>query len=370
MMNHRLTLLIGAALLAGAALASPGAHGPNGEHLDDHAASPASGLARLPDGSVNVPKPAQRRMAIRTVMVQEADLPQTVELNGRTSIDPNAGGRVQAPFAGRIEAGPGGIPAPGTRVRKGQVLVYLKPVADALARAGGQAQLAELRAARAVLERRVQRLESLEGVVPARELEAARAELAANAGSARALTNAVQGREAVTAPAGGVIAGANALAGQIVEARDVLFEVVDPDRMLVQARVTDPRVAHAIAQAHLAGAPEVQLSLLGAGRVLVDGALPVTFRARGAGLPLALGQPVTLVARLKGTVRGIALPAAALVRDQNNQSVVWIKSGAQRFIALPVQARPLDANTVAVTRGLAGDNRVVTEGASLINQIR
>ena len=36
----------------GVAYASPGAHGPNGEHLDGPATSPASGLARLPDGSV------------------------------------------------------------------------------------------------------------------------------------------------------------------------------------------------------------------------------------------------------------------------------------------------------------------------------
>jgi hypothetical protein len=51
------------------ALAAPGAHGPNGEHLDaPGAAVNASGLARLPDGSVNVAKLAQRRMAIRTLL--------------------------------------------------------------------------------------------------------------------------------------------------------------------------------------------------------------------------------------------------------------------------------------------------------------
>ena len=51
------------------AAAAPGAHGPNGEHpsVPGAAVSP-SGLARLPDGSVNVPKAAQRRMAIRTVL--------------------------------------------------------------------------------------------------------------------------------------------------------------------------------------------------------------------------------------------------------------------------------------------------------------
>lgn len=372
-MKTLFTKLAGALTLFGAALAaqaSPGAHGPNGEHLDEKTAAPAAGLARLPDGSVNVPKLAQRRMTIRTVMVQEADVPQSIELNGRTVIDPNAGGRVQAPFAGRIEAGPNGIPTAGTAVRKGQVLVVLRPVSAASERGNQQAQLAEARAARAMLERRVKRLESLEGTVPAKEVDAARAELAATVGRERAVANAVNGREQIVAPASGVIAHASVLSGQIVEARDVLFEIVDPDRMLVEAQLTDPALAPAIAGGHLAGQPGVELGLAGIGRSLRDGALPVTFRAKGKALPLAVGQPVTVIARLKSTVRGVALPAEALARNPANQTIVWIKSGALRFIAQPVEAQALDAKTVVVTRGLSGDNRVVVSGAALINQIR
>ena len=51
--------------------AGPGAHGPNGEHLDTAAAPSASGLARLPDGSVHIPKLAQRRMGLRTVLAPD-----------------------------------------------------------------------------------------------------------------------------------------------------------------------------------------------------------------------------------------------------------------------------------------------------------
>ena len=50
--------------------------------------------------------------------------------------------------------------------------------------------------------------------------------------------------------------------------------------------------------------------------------------------------------------------------------MVWIKSGATRFIAQPVEAQPLDARTVVVTKGLSPENRVVVSGGSLINQIR
>ena len=50
------------------ARAAPGAHGPNGEHLDaPGAAVNASGLARFPDGSVNVPEPLVAWMGKRTI---------------------------------------------------------------------------------------------------------------------------------------------------------------------------------------------------------------------------------------------------------------------------------------------------------------
>lgn len=352
------------------AFASPGAHGPNGEHLDGPTNAPASGLARLPDGSVNVPKLAQRRMAIRTVKAEAGEHPVTVELNARASIDPNAGGRVQAPFAGRIEAGPQGLPSAGQSVRKGQVLALLRPVASAPERGNQQAILADLKANRVLLEKRVQRLESLEGTVPQKDIEAARSELASLDGRYKAVSAAVGGTEAIIAPADGVLASAQVLAGQIVESRDVLFEVVDPARLLIEASTSDVTLAQRIHSASVLQAPGAQLQLLGGARSLRDGALPVHFSARGANLPLAVGQPVTVLARLKNTEKGIALPAAALVRNPANETIVWIKSGAMRFIAQPVEAKALDAHTVVVTRGLSAENRVVVAGASLINQIR
>ncbi len=358
------------AAVAFAAIASPGAHGPNGEHLDAQATGSAGALARLPDGSVNVPKLAQRRMAIRTLMTQQGEYPHTVELNGRAGMDPNAGGRVQAPFTGSIEPGPNGLPVAGQQVRKGQVLARLRPVASAIERGNQAAQLAELKANRGLLEQRVRRLESLEGVVPAKEVEAARAELAGTIGRQRAVAASIGGAEPIVAPATGVIASATVRNGQIVESHDVLFEIVDPRRLLVEATSTDVTLAGRISTASLVQAPDVALTLLGGAIALRDGALPLNFRAAGKDLALAVGQPVTVLVKLNTTVKGIALPAEALARNPANETVVWIKSGAQRFIALPVEASALDGRTVVVTKGLTADNRVVVSGAALINQIR
>lgn len=358
--------------LAGAA---PGAHGPGGEHLDaPGAAVNASGLARLPDGSVNVPKSAQRRMAIRTVLAPESEAAATVEMPGRVVMDPNASGRVQAAHGGRIEAGPRGLPVAGRSVKRGEVLAYVRHHAEPYALGAQQAQLAELRAQRRLAEQRVQRLEGLDGTVPRKEIEAARTEAGSLAERERSIGGSLVAREALSAPVSGVIARADLAVGQVVEARDVLFEVVDPARMLVEATTADPTLASRVDGASLQGAPEVTLRLVGASRSLRDGVLPLTFAVSaskaGAALPIAIGQPVTVVVRSKERTRGVVLPARAVVRNPSNEAIVWIKSGAERFIPQPVQYRPLDASTVVVTQGLGADNRVVVQGAPLIAQIR
>lgn len=357
-------------LLSPVVKASPGAHGPNGEHLDAPFSSNATSLMRLPDGSVNMPKQAQRRLSIRTRMVHEKEYPLTVELNGRVAIDPNAGGRVQAPFAGRIMPGPNGLPIAGQRVQKGQILLRVNPVSSAVERGNQQALLADIRANRKLTEQRVKRLEQLEGTVPQKEIEAARAELISLIGRGKAVAGSVGGSEVITAPASGVIASANALNGQIVEARDVLFEIVDPQRMLIEAMTTDVTLVDRIASANLATLSDMELKLLGGARSLKDGALPLFFRASGENMPLAVGQPVTVIANLTDKVKGIALPAEALVRNPSNEPIVWIKSGSERFIAQPVEYKMLNAITIIVTKGLAPDNRVVVSGTALVNQIR
>lgn len=317
------TALAASVLCASPTLAAPGAHGPNGEHLDaPGAAVNASGLARLPDGSVNVPKIAQRRMAIRTVLAPESEAAASVEMPGRVVMDPNASGRVQAAHGGRIEAGPKGLPVAGQSVKRGEVLAYVRHHAEPFALGTQQAQVAELRAQRELAEQRLKRLEGLEGTVPRKEIDAARTDARSLAERERSISGSLVAREALTAPVSGVIARADLVVGQVVESRDVLFEVVDPARMLVEATTADAKVAARVAGASLQGVPEVSLRLLGASRSLRDGVLPITFAVSaskpGTALPLAIGQPVTVVAQSTERIKGVVLPAQAVVRNPSN----------------------------------------------------
>jgi len=369
--------LVAATGLLLAALMEIGAHGPNGGRLD--ASTPggsASRLARLPDGSVNVPMPAQRRMAIRTQFSQTEDAATSVELLGRVVNDPNAGGRVQATSSGRIEAGTDGLPTLGQHVRKGQVLGWVRYNADPYTRANQQAQRAQVQSALELARQRVTRLESIAGSVPRKEIEAARAERASLEAAITSLGAALDGREPLHAPVTGVIAEANVINGQVVDARELLFQIVNPRRLQVEATTADPALAARIEGASLAGVDDAGLSLIGAAASVRDGLIPLRFAvelAADAGadarLPLAVGQPVTVIARLRGRTRGVVLPNQAVVRNAANEPVVWIKSGAERYLPQPVAAQALDARHVLV-QGLGDDNRVVVQGAALIAQIR
>jgi hypothetical protein len=364
-------LMLSLLTLAATAQAGPGAHGPDGEHLDAPTVATPNSLARLPDGSVNLPMLAQRRLAIRTVVAQETDAAATVELSGRVLMDPNAGGRVQAVTGGRIQPGPKGLPVAGQAVRKGDVLGTVVFSANPFEVANQRAQVAEIRGNLQLAQQRVQRLESLEGTVPRKDIEAARAELQSLVARESAVGASLGATEPLLAPITGVIARSDLVAGQVVEPRDVLFEVVDPARLLVEGTTSDMALAAKLGGASLAGHPDVTLQFLGAARSLREGALPLTFRASGgAVLPLAIGQPVTVVAQLNEKVKGFVLPAQAITRSPANEPTVWIKAGAERFVPQPVQFRALDAQRVVVTQGLGADNRVVVEGAALIAQIR
>ena len=132
---------------------------------------------RLADGGVAMSKPIQYQLGIRTVQVKQQSNPVTIELRGTVVADPAAGGRVQASQAGRIEAGPKGLPMLGQVVQKGQVLAYLHGASSSLDRGNQLATLADLQAQYAVAERKAQRYDKLEGVIPQKDIDAARLEL-------------------------------------------------------------------------------------------------------------------------------------------------------------------------------------------------
>ncbi|HRN65990.1 MAG TPA: HlyD family efflux transporter periplasmic adaptor subunit [Alicycliphilus sp.] len=328
---------------------------------------------RQSDGSVFIPKSAQRQLGLRTLAVAAGEHARAFELAGTVVMDPNAGGKVQAALAGRLEAGPQGLPLPGQSVKKGQVLAYVVPTAGALERSGQLAQQAELRAAKELAQRRLARLRELADTVARKDIEAAESELQSLTARLAAVGAGLRQRDALVAPVSGVIASSNAVAGQVLDAREQVFEVVDPARLRIEALAYDPAQAQDVAGASLAlpGGQSVPLRFLGAARSLREQALPLSFAGDAQALSqLALGQSVRLVVQTRSRVAGLQVPLAALQKNPSNQAIVWVKTAPEQYAPRVVRIQPLDGVHVAVTDGLQPGERVATQGASLLNQIR
>lgn len=364
--------LLALALAAAVALATP-AWGHDGhDHGDAAPTGNANGPSRLPDGSVFLPKPAQRQLSVRTMLTAEAELARTVELAGRVAIDPNAGGKVQAMTSGRLEATSRGLPTVGQAVRKGEVLAYVTPAASPLERAAQASQLAELRAARSLAEKRLARLRELSDTVPRKDIEAVESEVESLAARASAIGGGLGGREALVSPVSGVIASANAVAGQVVDVRETVYYIVDPQRLTIEALAYDTAIGADVGAASLAiGAERVPLAFIGAARAMREQAMPLHFRGQGQALSvLAVGQPVKVYVQSRTRIQGIAVPSASLMKNPANQTVVWVKTAPERFEPRVVTVAPLDGVHVAITAGLKAGERVATQGATLINQVR
>lgn len=331
----------------------------------------ATAAQRLPDGSLFVPKGVQRQLGLRHVVAEVGELAATVEFNGKVIADPNAGGRIQATQSGRIEAGPKGLPTLGQKVAKGQVLAYLRPVASSIDRGNQQAQFAEIDAQLAIAERKRIRYEQLEGVVSTSAIETARLEVDALKKRRAAVGASIGAPEPLVAPVSGVIGAANVVVGQVVEAKEILFEVIDPARLAVEALAYDPALAEGIAAASspLPGGT-LELQFVGGGRQLREQALPLLFRVKSANAPVAVGQPLKVIAQTARTVKGAALPQAALVKVSAGETAVWVRDGAERFVLRKVSVAPLDATRAAAISGIGKGERVVTEGAGLLAQVR
>ena len=348
--------------------------GPGHDHGEESVPA-ASGNApkRQADGGVFLPKLSQRQLGIRTVAVEEASLPKAVELTGRVVADANAGGKVQPTQAGRIEAGPRGLPTLGQAVRKGEVLAVVRASTSAIERANQQSQSTELKSNLELAKKRLARLEQLEGTVPAKDIEAAKSDVSSLQQRSEAIGASLVALEALVAPVSGVIASSHVVAGQVVDAREVLFEIVDPSRLSVEASAFDAALVGNIASASIASTQgNVALQFAGAGRTLREGAIPLLFRTKpGKGtLHLAVNQPVKVILQTKEVVKGFAVPTSAVVKNTSNQDMVWVHTGAETFVPRTVRVVPLSGSMMSVTNGLEAGDRVVSQGAPLVNQVR
>ena len=355
-------LLLGA---VGLALA-----GPRDARADAPKPAPRDMAQRLPDGSVIVPKPTQRILGVRTLVTASGAFAGTVELPGRVVPDANASGLVQSAVGGRLAPPEGGFKPLGTKVAVGEILAYVHPPIGASDLKDLEQQGYELDQQIALVKRRYERLSAIPNAVTRREVEEAEIELNGLKTRRTKLERVQREPEALRAPVAGIIATADAVAGQMADPNTVVFRIVDPARLWVEALGFSPDAGRSGATGRLPNGRTVDLTFLGAGLSERAQALPLLFSVASDTGELRPGQFLTVFAEAGAPRIGIAIPRSAVVRGANGQSIIYAHISAERFVALEVKTLPLDASRVLVGAGLSPGQRIVTDGAELIDQIR
>ena len=327
---------------------------------------------RMADGSLFVPKATQHLLSVRTLLAEESRAPRTVQLVGTVIADPNSFGRVQTGHAGRIEPANGGLAYVGKRVEKNDLLGYLQHHIEAYNRGNLQGEIAELEARIALQEAKLSRFLKAPLAVPPIKIDEAKGEIEALRQKRKELLPTLAEREEIRAPISGVVSVANVVPGQVVDAREVLFEIVDPARFWVEAIAHDASVVSDLSAAFAVTntGEKLPLQFAGLGLSLKQQAAPLSFRVGQSSANLSIGKPVTVILQSSVELSGVVLPAASVVRAQTGLPIVWVKTEAERFEPHTVRYEALDGQRVVIVSGLKPEVRVVTEGATLLNQIR
>jgi len=344
--------------------------------FDAHALTPSAPPAerdvaqRFADGALFVPKTTQRILGIRTLFTQTGTYSGTVELPARVIPDPTTTGYVQASVSGRLMPPNGGFPRLGTSVRAGDVLAFVQPAIGAADITTQQQQARELDQQIAIVERRLERFQQIQGVVARAQIEDAQLELQGLRLRRANLEKAPREPEPLVAPVSGVIAAVQAIAGQIADPNAIVFQIIDPSRFWVEALSFEALPFQATAQGRFGDRRTVPLAYRGSGLADRNQAIPVQFSIEAAERGLRAGQLLTVFAATQEERSGIAVPRTSVLRGPNGQAIVYEHTNAERFVPREVRVEPLDGSHVLVVSGLESGRRIVTQGAELLNQIR
>ncbi len=368
-----LTGLVLVLLIAGTGLAS--AHEGH-DHGEAAKVAPPAGDTprRLADGSVFAPKPTQRLLEIRTQVTKTEEARKTLALVGRVIADPNRSGQVQSITGGRIVAPESGLPRLGQIVRRGDILATVEQAVPQADRTTIAERVGEIEQQIAMVEAKLKRSRSLaeRAIAPQSQVIDFEIELAGLMRRREIVGRIRIEPELLRAPLDGVVSAVRVVAGQVVGSQDVLFQIVDPAGLWIEAlSYGDVDLSQLDgASALLPGGKPLNLSFRGTGRALQQQATLVHFAVEDPPATVAIGQPVRVTARNGASVSGIILPRDAVVRGGNGEALVWRHTDPERFEPRPVRTEPFDATRLVIRSGVAPGERIVVRGAEHLNQIR
>ena len=150
----------------------------------------------------------------------------------------------------------------------------------------------------------------------------------------------------------------------------MIFQIIDPQRYWVEALSYQALPITGSGEGRLGDGRVVPVSYRGTGLADRNQAVPVQFEIEGEAGMLRAGQLLTVLARTQEERKGIAVPRTGVNRGANGQPIVYDHISAENFRPREVRIEPLDGERVLIVSGIGTGQRIVSQGAELLNQIR
>lgn len=321
-------------------------------------------------GHISMPKESQFALGILTERVTERTMAHSRRVTGR--IIPAANGRaeVYAPQEGRIITSRAW--KIGDRVSKGQVLFSVEQTLTGTERMDLERDLIEADRELEEALRDYNRKQSLEGVVAKKEIEFARIRLG-GARERQAVLKRVLGSGtkpvSVSAPISGVIATADVVGGEFVEASKPLMEIVNTSVVWVEAQLFESDLA---ALPKGTGAIITSASAIGtyAGSLITVGNVidpetrtaPVIFAVNNRNEQLKVNASADIQISTGVDAAVLAVPKSALLQS-GSRSYVIAHRGPEEFEAVEVApGLGTDLTHLQVASGLKLGDKIVVDG--------
>jgi len=346
--------------------------------------------------SVSVDAQEQRQIGIVLVTATLQRIPEAFTTTVPITLPAGRTATVYSPISGTLQLLGTRSLLPGSPIHAGEPLARVRPTYSASQgiqmRISLQAAQTQINAARARLAAdHAQALRSSnlyrDGVAPLAQVQR---DQAAEKADEAALENAqIQEQEfraalnpgstnnpsvlLLRSPITGVVSSVQAVPGQLVDPTQSLFTIVDARQIWIEVPV--PESVLASAGRASTGAFSIDaypgewfpMTRVGSSDVVDPHThvLPVIFAASNRGNRFHSGMVATAELLTPARLSLPVVPSSALVHE-GAVTVIFVAAGAHRFVRRPVQVSYESAGQVAIQTGLQPGERVVTQGAALL----
>lgn len=344
-------------------------HAPHDEDKDQHVIAASS-------GGIIVPKELQFHLGIVTEKASEKPLKGTIRLVGTVISDPAGYARLQATQTARVINHPDyPLPLPGQAVKAGQVILAVAPTLTTVESTDQKNALYKAESEITQRRKEVGRLEKLGQFAAKKDLENAQSELERALKQKDEIINGTFKPELLRSPIDGFISDLHVRPGEIVTSDKTIAEVVDPNKLLVEALVFDPDIANQIVGGYifspLKPLKTINVKILGISPKVdrEDQAIHIQLKPDKIDSTIKLDMTVEVVGELKETKPTLVIPEKSIAEDAAG-SWIFVHTNPETFEPRKIRIRRQLADMVEIEEGLLPGERVVIEGAYLLSQAK